>query len=178
MRPESVLRRGLLIHPTVMMGRTEWFRANPYDAAYVRAEDRELWVRTCATTKFGRLCEPLFFYREGLGGNLNNYVRTEATDARDSARLRDVDARYMAHARPRDAIVAENAGVSRGDQARVARRLFAAAIARWTPLDATSGRAIIADIMRTRVPGLGTEVREEALACPPPAIPAPRSRNF
>jgi len=23
--------------------------------------------------------EPLFFYREGLGGNLNNYVRTEAT---------------------------------------------------------------------------------------------------
>jgi glycosyltransferase involved in cell wall biosynthesis len=76
--PEQVLRRGLLIHPTVM-GRTEWFTSNPYDPAFVRAEDRELWIRTCATTKFARLSEPLFFYREGLGGNLRNYLRTEAT---------------------------------------------------------------------------------------------------
>src|SRR5262249_34040156 len=37
-RPESVLRHGLLIHPTAM-GRAEWFRAHPYDPAYVRAED-------------------------------------------------------------------------------------------------------------------------------------------
>jgi len=77
-RPEAVLRNGLLIHPTVM-GRAEWFRSNPYDPIYVRAEDRELWSRTCATTKFARLCDPLFFYREGLAGNLRKYLRTEGT---------------------------------------------------------------------------------------------------
>ena len=77
-RPEAVLRDGLLIHPTVM-GRAEWFRSNPYDPVYVRAEDRELWIRTCATTTFARLCEPLFFYRESPAGNVRNYLRTEST---------------------------------------------------------------------------------------------------
>ena len=77
-RPEAVLRDGLLIHPTVT-GRAEWFRRNPYDPAFVRAEDRELWIRTCATTRFARLGEPLFFYREGPAGNLGNYLRTERT---------------------------------------------------------------------------------------------------
>jgi glycosyltransferase involved in cell wall biosynthesis len=77
--PPAVLKAGLLIHPTVM-GRTGWFRANPYDARYVRAEDKELWVRTCRRTAFGRLHEPLFFYREGLSGNLRNYLRTEKTN--------------------------------------------------------------------------------------------------
>jgi len=76
--PEAVLRRGLLIHPTVM-GRAEWFRSNPYDPVYVRAEDRELWTRTCVTTKFSRLCEPLFFYRESSTGNVRNYLRSERT---------------------------------------------------------------------------------------------------
>ena len=77
-RPEAVLRAGLLIHPTVT-GRAEWFRRNPYDPTFVRAEDRELWIRTCATTRFARLGEPLFFYREGPAGNLGNYLRTERT---------------------------------------------------------------------------------------------------
>jgi glycosyltransferase involved in cell wall biosynthesis len=77
--PAVILRSGLLIHPTVM-GRTSWFRANPYDARFVRAEDQELWVRTCRRTVFGRLPEPLFFYRESLSGNLRNYLRTERTN--------------------------------------------------------------------------------------------------
>lgn len=77
-RPEAVLKNGLLIHPT-MMGRTTWFRQNPYDGSFHRAEDRELWCRTCSGTKFARLCEPLFFYREGLSGNLRNYVNTGKT---------------------------------------------------------------------------------------------------
>ena len=69
------------------MGRAEWFRSNPYDPVYVRAEDRELWSRTCATTTFARLCEPLFFYREGPAGNLRNYLRSEGT-------VRDILHRY------------------------------------------------------------------------------------
>src|SRR5439155_21506142 len=73
-------------HPTVM-GRAAWFRDHPYDPVYVRAEDRELWSRTCATATFARLCEPLFFYREGLAGNLRNYLRTEST-------VRDILRRY------------------------------------------------------------------------------------
>ena len=77
-RPDEVLRYGLLIHPTVM-GHADWFRRNPYDAEYVRAEDRELWTRTVSTTRFSRLCEPLFFYREGQPGRLWSYLRSEQT---------------------------------------------------------------------------------------------------
>jgi len=73
--PVSVLRRGLLLHPAVT-GRTAWFRNNPYDAGYVRAEDRELWIRTCARTVFARVPEPLLFYREDLSGNLKSYLQT------------------------------------------------------------------------------------------------------
>jgi glycosyltransferase involved in cell wall biosynthesis len=76
--PEAVLKNGLLIHPT-MMGRTNWFRRNPYDGTFHRAEDRELWCRTCTGTQFARLCEPLFFYREALTGNLRNYINTGKT---------------------------------------------------------------------------------------------------
>ena len=42
--------------------------------------------------------------------------------------------------------------------------LFVAAIARWTPHLMQRARAIIAEIVRTRVSGLGAEVCEEALA--------------
>lgn len=77
-RFSSVLRSGLLVHPAVM-GRVEWFRANPYDGAFVRAEDHELWTRTCRTSKFGRLTTPLFFYRESLAGNLKNYLASMKT---------------------------------------------------------------------------------------------------
>jgi glycosyltransferase involved in cell wall biosynthesis len=74
----AVLRRGLLIHPAVT-GRTDWFRTHPYDPAFVRAEDLELWNRVNGSTVFGRLPEPLFFYRESWSGNLNNYLRSART---------------------------------------------------------------------------------------------------
>lgn len=76
--PRAVLRSGLLIHPAVL-GRTAWFRAHPYDARFVRAEDLELWVRTCRTATFGRVPEPLLFYREASSGNLAAYLRTAQT---------------------------------------------------------------------------------------------------
>jgi glycosyltransferase involved in cell wall biosynthesis len=76
--PRAVLRSGLLLHPSVT-GRTGWFRDHPYDGNFVRAEDHELWVRTCRDTSFARLREPLFFYREGLSGNLRNYLRSAKT---------------------------------------------------------------------------------------------------
>lgn len=64
--PASAVARSLLIHPAVA-GRAEWFRANPYDPTYRRAEDHELWCRTCPYTRFARLPQPLHFYRDTPG---------------------------------------------------------------------------------------------------------------
>lgn len=51
------------IHPTIM-GRTQWFRNNPYDISAVRLEDVDLWIRTCEKNNFQCLAEPLMYYRE------------------------------------------------------------------------------------------------------------------
>lgn len=162
--PENVLRRGLLIHPTVM-GRTEWFLRNPYDPAFVRAEDRELWIRTCAMTKFARLCEPLFFYREGLGGNLRNYLRTEAT-VRDIlrgygppivGRWRTLLLVAQSHLKSASYFLSTKLGL----QQRLIRT-------RNRPLgveELQTARTTIANILETPVPGLcGVPHQEEALA--------------
>jgi glycosyltransferase involved in cell wall biosynthesis len=50
-------------HPT-WMGKTAWFRANPYQADAVRMEDKELLFRTYANSKFAGLNEVLLAYRE------------------------------------------------------------------------------------------------------------------
>jgi glycosyltransferase involved in cell wall biosynthesis len=73
----KALEKGLLHHATVM-GRTEWFRKNPYDSEYLRAEDCELWCRTFKTSRFDRVGEPLYFVREGLV-NINNYLMSGKT---------------------------------------------------------------------------------------------------
>jgi len=156
-RPEAVLRDGLLIHPTVM-GRAEWFRRHPYDPVFVRAEDRELWIRTCATTRFARLCQPLFFYREGPAGNLGNYLRTERT-------VRDVLRRYgpplvgarrtrLLVMRSRLKTIAYRLGTELGVQGRLIsrrnRRLGAAEV--------REGSRVLAEVLATRVSGLENEV--------------------
>lgn len=56
----NVLR---FVHPTVM-GRTTWFKENPYAEWALRAEDFELWVRTSMKSRFYSLEKPLLFYRE------------------------------------------------------------------------------------------------------------------
>jgi glycosyltransferase involved in cell wall biosynthesis len=161
-RAEAVLEEGLLVHPTVM-GRVEWFRGNPYDPAYVRAEDRELWSRTCATTTFARLCEPLFFYREGPTGNLDNYLNTEKT-------VRAVLHRYgpplVGRWRTRRLVMrsrlksmAYRLATALGRQDRLIKR-------RNRPLtvaEAQEARRILSAIRNTAVPGL------EGLAQPVPA---------
>lgn len=156
-RPEAVLRDGLLIHPTVT-GRAEWFRRHPYDPVFVRAEDRELWIRTCGTTRFARLCQPLFFYREGLAGNLGNYLRTERT-------VRDILLRYgpplvgarrtrLLVMRSRLKAMAYRLGTGVGLQGRLIsrrnRRLGAAEV--------REGSRVLAAILATRVSGLESEV--------------------
>lgn len=156
-RPEAVLRDGLLIHPTIT-GRTEWFRRNPYDGRFVRAEDRELWVRTCATTAFARLREPLFFYREAPAGNLVNYLRTERT-VRDV--LRRYGPRLVGAARTRRLLlrsrlksVAYLLGTRLGVQGRLIRRRNRA----LAPAEAQEARRVLTEIWQTLVPGLERDV--------------------
>jgi glycosyltransferase involved in cell wall biosynthesis len=60
--PWTVSRKGIFIHPTIM-GKTEWFRRNPYSESAHRAEDLELWTRTCGSSKFAVIHEPLLYYR-------------------------------------------------------------------------------------------------------------------
>jgi len=164
--PAAVLRNGLLIHPTVM-GRTEWFRGNPYDPVYVRAEDHELWIRTCATTTFARLVEPLFFYREGPAGNLRNYLRTEKT-------VRAILHRYgppvvgargtrLLVMRSRLKAMVYRVGTTVGVQGRLIRK-------RNRPLRAAEmreGRHILSGIRSTPVAGLAGDR-------PRVAVPGPR----
>ncbi|MEI7636300.1 MAG: glycosyltransferase family 2 protein [Syntrophus sp. (in: bacteria)] len=69
----AVLLSGKFLHHATIMGRTEWFRKNPYDLRYIRAEDCELWCRTFKTSHFSRIREALYFVREGLV-NVNNYL--------------------------------------------------------------------------------------------------------
>ena len=152
-RPEAVLRDGLLIHPTVT-GRAEWFRRHPYDPVFVRAEDRELWIRTCATTRFARVCQPLFFYRESPAGNLANYLRTERT-------VREILRRYgppLVGARRTRRLVMRSRlksltyrlGTALGLQGRLIGR-------RNRPLgaaEAGEARRVLAAIQGTRVSGL------------------------
>jgi glycosyltransferase involved in cell wall biosynthesis len=156
-RPEAVLRHGLLIHPTVM-GRSEWFRSNPYDPVYVRAQDRELWNRTCATTRFARLCDPLFFYREGSAGNLPNYLRTERTVRnilhRYGPPLVGVQRTRLLVMRSRLKSIAHRVATTIGLQGRLITR-------RNRPLSASEvleGRRIISAVRATRVPGLDGDV--------------------
>lgn len=63
--PENSLATDVrsFIHPTIM-GRTEWFKNNPYDVNAIRIEDAELWLRTYKLNNFKTLNQPLFFYRE------------------------------------------------------------------------------------------------------------------
>jgi glycosyltransferase involved in cell wall biosynthesis len=78
-RLRTVLAEGLFCHPTIC-GRSEWFRANPYDSRFPRGEDHELWCRTEASSVFETLCRPLYFYREVGHFNLSSYRGSCETD--------------------------------------------------------------------------------------------------
>jgi glycosyltransferase involved in cell wall biosynthesis len=52
-----------MAHPT-WMGRTDWFRRNPYNPDLVRMEDWELLFRTYRDSKFANLPEIVLGYRE------------------------------------------------------------------------------------------------------------------
>jgi hypothetical protein len=81
LRLNAVLRRSPFVHPTVI-GRTEWFRANRYDPAYPRAEDHELWCRTCEGLEAVHVPQPLLFYRPPSNSAFAKFRDTYATERR------------------------------------------------------------------------------------------------
>ena len=66
-RTEGIDKINAFIHPSIM-GKKQWFIANPYDEKAQRMEDAELWYRSKNSSKFMITFEPLLFYRE-FGGN-------------------------------------------------------------------------------------------------------------
>ncbi len=78
---------GCIIHPTIM-AKAEWFQKYPYNPAYNRVHDAELWSRTFDQSPFGIVTEPLVFYRE-LG------MPYTAKYLRSTAELRRLYASYI-----------------------------------------------------------------------------------
>jgi glycosyltransferase involved in cell wall biosynthesis len=73
--PRSALERGILIHVTVA-ARRKWFAEFPYNVSLRRAQDRDLWCRTCTASKFATLPCPLMYVREATDQNtIHNYLR-------------------------------------------------------------------------------------------------------
>lgn len=66
------LKSGSISHPTVI-ARTQWHRDNPYQAG-LRAEDKELWLRTADFSTFEKVDEVLYLYRVPLGFNRDKAI--------------------------------------------------------------------------------------------------------
>lgn len=49
---------------SALLARSDWFRKNPYDVHFRRAQDHELWCRVLGEAVFARMKESLLFYRE------------------------------------------------------------------------------------------------------------------
>lgn len=76
---EGYLRNGAFVHPSVI-GLTSWFVANPYNESLRRAQDKELWLRTHAHSRFGKVDIPLLYYREMGNFRLGLYRATCRAD--------------------------------------------------------------------------------------------------
>jgi glycosyltransferase involved in cell wall biosynthesis len=75
----ALVLKGRHVYNATVTARTAWFRQNPYDPAFRRSEDKELWCRTCTSSIFGHIPELLYFYRQGDANYLNRIhsYRTE-----------------------------------------------------------------------------------------------------
>ena len=71
----EIIATNSFIHPTVI-AKTDWFRANPYDAKAIRCEDDELWRRTSDHSVFRISTEPLLFYREYGSNYYKKYFKS------------------------------------------------------------------------------------------------------
>lgn len=78
------------VHPTVM-GKTSWFKANPYADWALRAEDFELWLRTAKCSNFYAIGKPLLFYREFGVPTFKKYYLSQKTLIKIFSRYKQYD---------------------------------------------------------------------------------------
>jgi glycosyltransferase involved in cell wall biosynthesis len=77
----EILRTGGIIHASIA-ARTEWYKSNPYNPAYLRAEDRELFIRTYTHTEILHLNLPLYFYHKIGNIRPQAYLNSYQTERR------------------------------------------------------------------------------------------------
>ena len=77
--------KGPLAHATVT-GRRRWFLDYPYDETYPYSQDRELWCRAFAKSRFANLAECYYFCREIGSFSLSKAVSASLAEMRLSAR--------------------------------------------------------------------------------------------
>lgn len=83
--PKEVLSTTtVFIHPSIM-GKSSWFKNNPYNEDAIRIEDKELWYRKEKNSNFYYLNTPLLYYREfdsnyykKYGKGIKSYIRLSA----------------------------------------------------------------------------------------------------
>jgi glycosyltransferase involved in cell wall biosynthesis len=158
--PLNISRRRILtghvpVHASIL-ARTEWFRANRYDARFRRAQDLELWCRVLSRRPLAveRLPRPLYFVREAVGTTYSK-VRANCGARREILRR---------HGRclvgwPRTQLALATVQLKRlvhwgANLCGVHHRLV---VCRNRPLsdrERQAWSAVIAQILRTRVPGL------------------------
>jgi len=151
-RPVSVLRSGLFIHPSIM-GRRKWFFRNPYQPEYIRAEDRELWCRTCKATRFGIIARPLLFYRE-VGGAAVKYCMSCRTDRKI---IRKYGPEYIGMPGTASLVAlsyAKEALYRIYSKAGLERRIIYARNTRLSDQDRQDAAEALALVAQTRLPGV------------------------
>jgi glycosyltransferase involved in cell wall biosynthesis len=77
--------KGPLSHATVT-GRRAWFLAYQYDESYTSTQDRELWCRAFATSRFANLVECYYFCSEISSFSLSKAARACLAEARMCAK--------------------------------------------------------------------------------------------
>ena len=100
---EDAVRRGLLSHAT-MLAKRSWLAANPYDVAFPRAEDRELWCRTFGKAKLGVVPEVLYVVRVSTAGSF--VIDYAESQRQNRALLRQHGPASLGYARTAGAILA------------------------------------------------------------------------
>ena len=72
--PRHALAHGILVHVTVV-ARRQWFAKHPYNKSLRRAQDRDLWCRSCLDSTFSVTTRPLMYVRETKGERaISNYL--------------------------------------------------------------------------------------------------------
>lgn len=74
-----IFKDGYFLHASIMAKRN-WFLNNPYDENFIRAEDRELWVRVYRHTRFKRINDVLYFYRFANNVRFSAFLKSYETE--------------------------------------------------------------------------------------------------